>query len=132
MIVGFTGMRDGMSECQKDQLALMLMAFRNGRRDEFIHGAAVGADTQAAVIAEQVGFTIIAIPAGGDPLARNREIVALCNVLIAAPKRDEEEQRSGTWATIRYARHAGIPVVMLSRWNRETARPKFSRREVRT
>lgn len=54
-------------------------------------------------------------PAGDDPLARNRRIVAAVDVLIAAPETDREELRSGTWATIRYARAAGKPVVMLSR-----------------
>lgn len=49
------------------------------------------------------------------PLVRNRNIVAACDVLIAAPETDKEQQRSGTWATVRYARAAGKPVVMLSR-----------------
>ena len=41
-------------------------------------------------------------------LVRNRAIVAEgIDGLIAAPKGWVEEQRSGTWATIRYARQAG-------------------------
>ena len=41
-------------------------------------------------------------------LARNRDIVDSSKFLIAFPKDpSKEEQRSGTWATIRYARKKG-------------------------
>lgn len=49
------------------------------------------------------------------PLVRNRDIVRDVEVLIAAPRHDREEKRSGTWATVRYARQARKPVVMLTR-----------------
>jgi len=39
-----------------------------------------------------------------DYLARNHFIVAYSEELVAAPKSNKEELRSGTWATIRYAR----------------------------
>ncbi len=49
----------------------------------------------------------------GEELDRNRDIVAAVSILIAAPETDIEEQRSGTWATVRYARKKGIPVVIV-------------------
>ena len=52
---------------------------------------------------------------GQDPLVRNQIIVDQSDILIAAPRSDNEEQRSGTWATIRYARKIGVPVIQLPR-----------------
>jgi hypothetical protein len=46
-------------------------------------------------------------------LARNHDIVDECAILIAAPQFAFEELRSGTWATVRYARQQGKPVVIL-------------------
>jgi len=36
-------------------------------------------------------------------LDRNHDIVDASDVMIAAPKENEEQQRSGTWATCRYS-----------------------------
>lgn len=41
-------------------------------------------------------------------------IVRMCTHLIAAPRTLEEERRSGTWATIRYAKRCGRPVMILA------------------
>ena len=38
------------------------------------------------------------------PLLRNAVIVDGCDLLVAIPAGDREEWRSGTWATVRYAR----------------------------
>lgn len=37
-------------------------------------------------------------------LDRNHDIVDACDMLVALPKEGQEQLRSGTWATIRYAR----------------------------
>ena len=47
------------------------------------------------------------------PLDRNRDIVDACDVLIATPKDFVEELRSGTWATVRYARKQRKPLVIV-------------------
>lgn len=112
MKVGFTGTRQGMSAAQCRQLQTVLYALRGVL--EFHHGGAVGSDRQAAQLAATLGF-VTEHPAKGDPLGRNRAIVASVDLLIAAPESDTEVLRSGTWATVRYARQAGKPVVMLSR-----------------
>lgn len=43
-------------------------------------------------------------------LIRNRRIVIETDIVVAAPKSAEEEIRSGTWSTIRYARKLGREV----------------------
>lgn len=147
MIVGFTGTREGMNERQLDQLALMLMALHTGRADaanDFHFGGQFGADLEARKIAKPLGFGIDWHPCPGvamdtlvdkhgydldellaerwhgcfPPLVRNHHIVDAATVLVAAPRTDAEELRSGTWATIRYARLKGLPVVMLTRGGR--------------
>lgn len=47
------------------------------------------------------------------PTDRNRAIVDGCEVLIACPREPSEEPRSGTWATIRYARTVSRAVVVV-------------------
>jgi hypothetical protein len=47
------------------------------------------------------------------PLERNKHIVHNCGWLIAAPKEDSETLRSGTWATIRYARKLRRPITIV-------------------
>lgn len=46
-------------------------------------------------------------------LQRNHDIVNNSDWIIAAPAEIEEVLRSGTWATIRYARKRGIPVMLV-------------------
>lgn len=46
-------------------------------------------------------------------LQRNKVIVDRCGVLVAAPGEAQEQLRSGTWSTIRYARRVGRPVIMV-------------------
>lgn len=89
-------------------------------RHEFHHGDCVGADSQASVIAGRLGFRIVLHPPL-DPkkrayniadlvlqarpyLERNHDIVDACDVMFATPREMHEVLRSGTWATIRYAR----------------------------
>ena len=128
MIVGFTGSQHGMSEKQ-------VKAFRayitSHEIHTFVHGDCIGADAQAHVLMRQerldtkifvkpctlVGKRafcvgeVIALPKA--PLERNHDIVDCCDVVIATPATSSEVFRSGTWATIRYARRIGKPVVIL-------------------
>jgi hypothetical protein len=47
-------------------------------------------------------------------LERNRDIVMRSDVLVAIPKTDKEDLRSGTWATVRYAQYEQqIPVMII-------------------
>jgi hypothetical protein len=104
----------------------------NGMR-ELHHGDCIGADAEADAIARKLGLAIVVHPPT-DPkkrafcsqpgdrthaplpyLVRNHAIVEACNLLIAAPHTDREVLRSGTWATIRYARSLGVTVLILPR-----------------
>lgn len=123
--VGFTGTRKGMTPQQKDTLRTLLLP-----SDEFHHGDCIGADAEAHAIAREVGCSPIVIHptylerwrayCSGDlvmepqsPLTRNHIIVYLTDLLIAAPATKKEILRSGTWATIRYARKGKKAVVIL-------------------
>lgn len=115
MKVGFTGTLQGMSMTQETQFELLL---RELDIEEFHHGNAVGADTNADTLLRRSKSSVAKIvkhPAGSNPLDRNHEIIAAVDLLIAAPRTDKEQLRSGTWATVRYARAKGIPIIMLSR-----------------
>lgn len=123
--VGFTGTQFGMSDRQKLELKTFLATYAS----EFHHGDCIGADEEAHRIALEVGIPVIVIhpplhkvkqancstkyPHGQsrvivreprDYLDRNKDIVNETEGLIAAPKMNQEELRSGTWATVRYAR----------------------------
>lgn len=82
-----------------------------------------GADFEAWLIAGLLGVWRIGHPASGvrrahlaydeerrekPPLERNKDIVKDgVDGLIAAPRESSEKLRSGTWATVRYARKLG-------------------------
>lgn len=128
MIVGFTGTQEGMSRLQKSFLEGVLARLCP---EEFHHGDCVGADAEAHEIVRLnvPRCRIIIHPpdvdskrafCSGDEaraprpyLARDLAIVACCDELIAAPKSIIEELRSGTWATIRYARKAQKRIHLL-------------------
>lgn len=130
MKVGFTGTQVGMSKSQKDSLFEILNHFNV---TEFHHGDCIGADSEADAIARALGSSIVIHPPldpkkrafcakPGDIvrqpqpyLDRNHNIVEAIDFLVAAPRTDEEELRSGTWATIRYARKVGKRVEVLRR-----------------
>ena len=48
-----------------------------------------------------------------DYLVRNHDIVDVCDVLVATPGQKEEQIRSGTWATIRYARKIRKQIIIV-------------------
>lgn len=128
MQIGFTGTREGMSDRQQAALNMLLDNFPG---TEFHHGDCIGADSQAAKIANSCGHEVHAHPCDlpfmrGDnkahvtyetkpPLDRNRDIVNNCDLLIAAPKSLSPSASGGTWYTIRYAGSVGKPVVILER-----------------
>jgi len=135
--VGFTGTRNGMTTEQKADLRALLLLLRTEGCQEFHHGDAIGADEQAACIAKDVGFFIVCHPGYPpnhpeetkyrafttfndevrDPkplIARDRDIVDETERMVAAPVSEDEEIRSGTWTTVRYARKQGREVTILN------------------
>jgi len=128
MMVGFAGTRDAMTLKQKATLVRLL---REMAPDGFHHGCCVGSDFQAhhAALALNIpvhlhpadhplrasceGYATCAAPK--PPLERDDDIVAVIDVLIATPRTDQAELRSGTWATIRRARRASKMVIIIRR-----------------
>lgn len=128
--VGFTGTREGMGEAQ---LAALRWVLRELLCAVLHHGDCVGADAQAHAAARALGMAVEIHPpsspamrafcaaAEGDAvrqeapyLERNRAIVDATSALVACPREEEgEADRSGTWATVRYARSIGRPVVVI-------------------
>ena len=125
MKVGFTGNRDGMTKDQITTIKRLLSI----RPVELHHGDCIGCDAFAHTIA-----TDLRIPVIGHPpdlpgqrmflhyaeerekkpyLERNHDIVDETDILIACPKGAEEIVRSGTWATVRYARKVGKPILVV-------------------
>jgi hypothetical protein len=130
MKIGFTGTQGGMSQHQKEQFVLKMLAMGP---TEFHHGDCVGADFEAHELVRE--FLPIVRIVGHIPeyngkrafakcdelreplpyLVRNHNIVDAVDFMFAAPKANAEEMRSGTWATVRYARKTGKNLVVLER-----------------
>ena len=125
--VGFTGTRRGMSTDQIDQLVDLIQRLRPRALH---HGDCVGADEEAHSVASDLDVRTVAHPPSNprarawceadeyrEPLPyldRNHRIVDETDLLVAAPA-GPEILRSGTWATVRYARKVGRRVVILER-----------------
>lgn len=136
--IGFTGTRSGMTiEQWKTVEHLLWLRFASVEGPHEWHdGDCVGADSQAHAIVEKINKSV------SDPvklhghlpnhdqyrafkdfdvehepkayLARNRDIVAASDVMLAAPGESYEVQRgSGTWATIRHARLKEKPLILI-------------------
>ncbi len=121
VILGFTGTSRGMTQ---KQLATLSYLFNELLLHVLHHGDCIGADTQAHRLARGIGASIVIHPpnnpkkrafcVGADEikptfhyLVRNKHIVDHArDGIVAAPHGTNEEARSGTWATIRYARKA--------------------------
>ena len=130
--VGFTGTQEGMSSEQKAALLHTLTTLNVLREMEFHHGDCIGADAEAHKIAKSCDIDIIIHPPLVETkrafcegfkirhkpapyIARNHDIVDACDLIIVAPRSNEEELRSGTWATYRYADKANKSIILLSR-----------------
>jgi hypothetical protein len=138
MDLGFTGTRKGMTWDQEQAVQFFLWCVvADGEWPAgtitFHHGDCVGADAQAHALLQRA-FPDIAIHlhpprtpalrawcsgaavvhAEQDFLVRNHAIVDACAVLLATPETAHEVQRSGTWATVRYARKVGRDVRIMT------------------
>lgn len=118
MKVGFTGTQYGTTSIQRTVVRQLLISLE---ATEFHHGDCIGADEQAHQIALDLGIAVHLHPPNSYSkrafvegctrerkpapyLVRNHVIVKATQVLIATPKESREVLRSGTWATIRYAK----------------------------
>lgn len=124
MDVGFTGTQTGMTAAQKRTVARLLTKAKT-----FRHGDCVGADSDAHDIAKDAGAWVVLHPPLNkskrafkeadevlDPkeyLDRNKDIVLACDLLIATPAEVDEQLRSGTWSTVRFARRMSREIVIV-------------------
>jgi hypothetical protein len=132
--IGFTGTRQGMTADQQQALYDRLCSYATAAAWAFHHGDCQGSDEQAHAIAWEMGATVHIHPPETSTwrayctgpsrvlhyaplpyLVRNRAMVEACTILFAAPDTAQERQRSGTWATVRYARQRGRLVRLLAR-----------------
>jgi len=125
MATGMTGTQYGLTTAQFDA-AVELVSSLTG---DFHHGDCIGADLSLAEIATELKLNVIAHPpeksdkrafhkshAILDPLPyleRDYKIVDAVDLMFAFPKGFNEERRSGTWTTIRYARKRKKPLVIV-------------------
>lgn len=119
--IGFTGTRKGMNWTQWSVIFNLLKSIRPRLAR---HGMCKGADEQFDKLCYMAGIETEGYPQDSlpqwrskkchctkvhpakSPLERNKKIVQASDMMIAAPKTEDErgEPRSGTWATIRYAK----------------------------
>jgi hypothetical protein len=135
MQVGFTGTQKGMSTPQYHVVDNLLGDIMEETGIEKVHhGMCGGADLSFHDLCRGKGLYIVGHPgitqsgrvfnrASCDVdeiepelpfLERNQVIVDQCDLLLATPKEFEEEVRSGTWATVRRARKAHKPLLVIS------------------
>jgi hypothetical protein len=124
--IGFTGTQLGMTHAQEKTLKNLLLKFLP---KETHHGDCTGADAQFHDIVTKCGCRTIIHPPINESkrafckgtiilppkeyLDRNHDIVDETHMLIATPKSETMEIRSGTWATIRYAQKQNKAVVII-------------------
>lgn len=124
--LGFTGTQEGITQEQFDVLYALMRDF-----DWLHHGDCIGADASADGLANLLGLKKCIHPPTNPSkrafcrdahewmpqkpyLDRNHDIVGHCELLVACPKEERGETlRSGTWATVRYARKIGRPVQII-------------------
>jgi hypothetical protein len=104
-----------MTSLQKQRVRSLLRKFKG---THFHHGDCVGSDAQAHEIALALNYKVVLHPPIDERkrafckgvfatreekpyLKRNKDIVKESSILIATPKQFDEQERSGTWATIR-------------------------------
>jgi hypothetical protein len=133
MKLGFSGTAKGMTDRQYAAVETFVVGARSQEGEgleEAHHGDCVGADLEFHGIV-MFRAQMIYVHPPSDPkarawtsnaiilppkpyLARNKDIVDSTDVLLAAPEGEERSYpRSGTWATVRYAKARGKLVLVV-------------------
>ncbi len=125
----YPGTRHGATA---DQLVKLIETLYKIGATEIHHGDCIGVDEQAHNVARELFLNIVIHPPQVDVkrafcegkkvtvleplpyLDRNKQIVNETDLLIALPGQVEEQLRSGTWATVRYAQRLHRPFVLIT------------------
>ena len=115
-----------MTDLQKERIEFLLKQFEP---TEFHHGDCFGSDEESHEIAFSLKiWTVVWAPIKKDfrsfregddikkpqsYLARNRSIVDSCDLLLATPAEYVEQDRGGTWYTVRYAFKQNKPAIII-------------------
>lgn len=135
--LGFTGTRD-ITKLNDNHFENFKEYIRLNKENiiEFHHGCCMGADEWAHKIVREAGIPIVLHPpvckdivmeglddlmfeqgilfrADEEYIQRDKNIVDAVDELYGMSKSMNELQRSGTWATIRYAKKTQTPVVIV-------------------
>ena len=130
--ISITGTRkiSGITDKQKVNFRQLIILYRDKGYTHLNHGDCVGADALAHEIAIELGLQIVVYPpqkteyranCRGEKVTilpeapyrnRNQAIVNSGHVLIALPKHNHEQHRSGTWMTVRMARKVNVPIMI--------------------
>lgn len=135
MIYTFTGSRSGCSGIQLATLNSFVFKLRNTEYPDvrFLHGGCRGGDTEfhellfkwemlsrLTVCPSNMPWTQDQLLGSGFktedpdfPLVRNHRMVDESQRLFACPDTLKEIQRSGTWATVRYARKKKLQLYLI-------------------
>jgi len=125
--IGFTGTQRGWTYEQMVAVKKFLM---QKQPFDLHHGDCIGADAEVDRLSYPMSHhtyvhppinnykraytkTFVDIREPKEYIARNHDIVDETDFLLATPGEKEEQLRSGTWATIRYARKKGKQVVII-------------------
>ena len=131
MTLGFIGTRRGLTKVQYDALFVLVQALHLEHSfTQAKHGGAEGADTDFDNICDRHSITRLILP-GPDTdtsgfihgsfllaepegnLKRNRTIVACSSIMIGCPYEMVEQNRGGTWYTIRFAQKHQCPIYIV-------------------
>jgi len=128
-MIGFTGTREGLTPLQMENLRKVLKSLIQHGLTELHHGDCVGADKAVDTLAQELGLKRVIHPPDSITLRafcqgevvlppkpylqRNQDIVRARRILVACPKELTEQQRSGTWSTVRFARKVGVRTLLL-------------------
>ena len=129
--LGISGTRCGLSDEARLQFHTFLQNNYNKCFAEVRHGDCKGVDEDIHKICEKKYLNIIIHPPKAnsyrafcngntvleqkDFITRNHDIVDNSSILVAFPETKEEQLRSGTWSTIRYARNKILPIMIIFR-----------------
>lgn len=116
-----------MTPAQKEGVARLLDDLMP---DQVRHGDCLGADEQFHELARERGIPVFIHPpndnklraycmgayASASPAAyhvRNKDIVSSAQALIATPLEASEQEKGGTWMTVKFSRVKGIPLYIV-------------------